>query len=210
MNCVFYDRTLQKKVPCIIIPGDVKTIIKTIRNVYVHVYFDQSKYIEYGVTQSELNRYSSEFVNFYELYPANDQTQIDYLNSVIPTGPVNNKLELDRFQSLISMITNTDSISKDIFYTLADLISYEILFMYCTQAELQFMAGIATYELQAVPNVIPVPQMIYMIKYIFDKYLPEDVIYDLINYNDYYNFRNILPISLNIAYMKTNVTLLTS
>ncbi len=210
MNCVFYNYKLQKKIPCVIIPNDTKEEYRnSIKIVLIHVYYDSSKYDDYNLTQQELNRHSSEFVNFYDLYPTNTQEQIDYCNLMLPlNSTINNHLELDRFQKLIEMITNVESLSRETFYRLADLISYDILFMYCNQEELHFMAIISQQELSVIPETIFVPQMLHMIKYIFSKYASPDVYYDIVNYNDYYNFRTILPITLNINYIKNNLIFL--
>jgi len=209
MNCVFYDHVLKKKVPCILIPG--KIIVKEFpfkREMYAHVYFDTSKFVEYSVTEEELLRYSSEFVNIHELYPANNQTQLDYITAVIPNLVTNNSDELDRYESLITMITEVvGDISKDLFYLLSDLVSYELLFTKCTLSERQFMAGISAVQLSEQPVTVLVPQMVRMMKRLFEKYTAViSTEYDIDNYNNYYNHEGSLPLELNIDNLKFNST----
>jgi len=208
MNCIFYDRILGKKVPCILIPG--KIFLKSdemSKKLYVQVHFDSSKFVEYDVTIEKLQRYSSEFVNIHELYPANTQDQINYATTVIPNLFTTYSEELDRYESLVGMITDVDEdISKDMFYLLSDLISYELLFTKCTSIERQFMMSLTISKLGEQPVSILIPQMIRMTKRLFEKYTTTiDTYYDLDNYNNYYEHDNLLPITLNIDNLKFNV-----
>lgn len=208
MNCIFYNERLNKKIPCILIPGSIKVIENTIeRSVYVHVYFDASKYAEYDLTSIELIRYCSEFVNIREIYPMVTTNQINYANTVIPNGVTNNSDELDRYEALIEMITNTTGdIPKEMFYILSDLVSYELLFNYCEYYHRVFMMSLSMAQLTAQPSIVLVPQMIRMTKRIFSKYSDSvDTYYDLDNYNNYYEHDNILPLTIHIDNLRYNV-----
>lgn len=208
MECIYYDRNLGKKVPCILIPGELHSTTTDLgRKTYVHVYFDSTRFVEFSVTEGELNRYCSEFVNIHDLYPANTQAQKDYANAVIPSGFTNNSDELDRYEAIINMITTvTGDISKDMFYLLSDLVSYELLFMKCTYDERIFMLGLSAAQLTAQPDPIQIPQIIRMTKRLFEKYTTAiDTNYDLDNYNNYYAHDGSLPITLNTDNLKYNV-----
>jgi hypothetical protein len=209
MNCVFYDRVLEKKVPCILIPE--KLYINELsfkKEIYVHVYFDTTKYVEYSVTEKELIRYSSEFVNVNELYPANTQAQLDYITAVVPNLVTNNSDELDRYEALITMITETvGDISKDLFYLLSDFVSYELLFTKCILEERQFMLSLSATKLTEQPVSVLVPQMVRMMKRLFEKYTTAiSTEYDIDNYNNYYEHDSSLPFELNIDNLKFNST----
>lgn len=208
MNCIFYSERLNTKVPCILIPGEIKVIENGIkRDIYVHVYFDESKFTEYGLTHIKLKRYCSEFVNIYEIYPAVTSGQINYANTVIPNGSTNNSDELDKYEAIITMLTSTNNdISREMFYILSDLISYELLFNYCEYNERVFMMSLSMTKLVDQLNVVLVPQMIRMTKRIFNKYSSNTATYyDLDNYNNYYEHDGVLPITLNIDNLKYNV-----
>ncbi len=199
MNCVFY--TIEKKIPCVLIPGEI--YVKNMsfkREMYVHVYFDTTKYAEYDVTQGLLSRYCCEFVNIHDLYPANNQTQLDYITAVVPNGFTNNS-------DLITMITTVSGdINKDLFYLLSDLVSYELLFTKCTLEERYFMAGISAVQLTEQPNIVPVPQMVRMVRRLFEKYTSAiSSEYDIDNYNNYYEHTDVLPLELNTDNLKFNV-----
>jgi hypothetical protein len=211
MNCVFYEYKLRKKIPCVLIPGKIYVENNSTKRITkAHVYFDKSKSEEYGVTYEEFIRYSTEFVDIYFLYPANTQSEINYLNTVIPESYTNNYDELNRFEAIITMITNTENdISREMFYILSDLVSYELLFNYCEYSERIFMMSLSTEKLVHQPNVVLIPQMVRMTKRIFSKYSNNidniDTYYDLDNYNNYYEYSNILPITINVDNLKHNV-----
>lgn len=208
MECVYYERNLGKKVPCILIPGELHSKTNDlVRKTYVHIYFDSTRFVEFGVTEGELNRYCSEFININELYPTNTQAQKDYANAVIPNGFTNNSDELDRYEAIINMITDVSGdISKNMFYLLSDLVSYELLFTKCTYDERIFMMGLSSSQLNVQPDPIKVPQMIRMTKRLFEKYTDTvDTNYDIDNYNYYYIHDGALPIVLNIDNLKYNV-----
>lgn len=208
MNCIFYDRILKKQVPCKMIPGKIFSKSNEMyKKLYIQVYFDSSKFTEYNVNIEKLERYSSEFINIHELYPANTQTQINYANTVIPNVFTTYSDELDRYESLINMVTDiTGDISKDMFYFLSDLVSYELLFTKCISTERQFMMSISNSKLTEQPTIILIPQIIKMTRRLFEKYTSViDVEYDLDNYNNYYEYENVLPITLNIDNLKYNV-----
>lgn len=208
MNCIFYDRILEKKVPCLLLPGRLTTVEdKMCKKIFVQVQYDSSKFVEYNITVEELDRYSSEFVNIHDIYPANTQAQIDYSTAVIPNKVTNDSDELDRYEAIIEMITTVNGdISKDIFYRLSDFVSYELLFQRCTYNERLFMMSLSVSELTEQPVQIFIPQMVRMTKRLFEKYTTTiDSEYDIDNYNNYYEYENTLPITLNINNLKYNV-----
>ena len=209
MNCLFYDYKLQTTIPCILIPGELYRDYKPWRIIlYLHVYFDPTQSNIYPVTQDQFNRYSSEFVNIHDLYPANTPEQISYYNSVIPNLFTNNTDELNRFMALISMIVNTGlgDIPADLFFGLCQFISYELLFNLCTLSDREFLLGISTVILTDQPPNIPVPQIIQMYKTMCNAYSPYTTITDwyIENYNSYQQCYGVLPIHLNIPYFTQN------
>lgn len=211
MECVYYCRTLGKKIPCILIPGSLRTVTTVVgREMYVHTYFDSARFAAFGLSEGEVKRYCSEFVNINDIYPTNTQAQIDYANAVIPSGFTNNSDELDRYEAVIGMLTDvTGDISRDMFYLLSDLVSYELLFTKCTYDERIFMMGLSQAQLTEQPVQILVPQMVRMTRKLFEKYTsPVDPEYDLDNYNDYYEHESSLPVTLNIDNLKYNVNFL--
>jgi hypothetical protein len=208
MNCIFYDKTLKKSVPCILIPNTLWVEQnERYRVFFIQVKYDTSKFEEYSVTQQELNRYSSEFVKFHDLYPVNTQNQIDYANLVIPNLITNNEDELDRYEALISMITDVEGdITTENFYNLAGIISYELLFLRCTYEERMWLFSLSLQILVEQPPFVLVPQMIRMVKTLFTKYTNADIcpFFNIDNYNNYSAHKNTLPIPLNIQIFREN------
>jgi hypothetical protein len=206
MQCIFYDRVLAKKIPCLLVANKIH-VNNGIK--YCKVTFDSSKFVEYNVTKYELDRYSSDSVKINEIYPARNQTEIDYANACIPNAISNNHItdELNRFESLITMLTDVSSITSAVFYNIADFISYDLLFFYCTHNERVFLLTISTVELTSLPDPIPVPQIVRSVKRIMDKF-PDDetIIYRIQNHRDLSEFSYLtFPLSLNIPILKYNV-----
>jgi hypothetical protein len=216
MKCLFYDKTLNKKIPCILVPN--KLYIKE-GDRFCKVTYDDTLFVEYSTNFNELNRYSTDNIDIFDIYPANTVEEIAYANACIPNNTtVNHKYdELIRFEKIVTMLTNVETIRTDFFYKLADFLSYDLLFFYLNQAERMIMLTICTYliplenvAMLMIDGVIPVKPYLRTIKRIFDKY-PED------NTVKYYvqNIRNLaefyyisFPLELNIPYLKTNVNML--
>lgn len=215
-ECIFYDTILKKKVPCLLIPNELYEIKTEFnRKFYCHVSFDESKFLEYAITKEELVKYSDEIVLLNNIYPTTTQIEIDYANYCIPNNIVNNynnkthnENELDRFEKIIKMITDVEGeISSDVFYKLAEFISYELLFMYCNRPERLFMLNLIHNQLTEQPDIM-VPQMIRMTRRIFNKYNDNDEYsnYKIHNYNKYSEFYNIdFPFLININNLDYNV-----
>ncbi len=220
MSCIFYDYKLCKIVPCNLIPNYFPARVNrsepSERQYIVKVSFDPTKYSQYNVNHNELLRYSSEYVDIFDLYPATNQTEIDYAISCFPNIIPNNSTycsdELKRFEKLIKMFVSTDTIDKDIFYMLADFTSYELLFRYNTHEEKQFMMYISNYIITEVPAQIQCAEMIRTVWYIKEKYpntLTDDTYYRIYNYRNISEF-NIYtyPILLDIQKFYTNIDFL--
>lgn len=221
MNCLFYDQILNKKIPCKLVPNHfppdlVNRTDLFLRKYIVKVEFDFSKYLEYNLTEQETLRYSSEYVNFMDLYPANTQEDIDYANACIPNlipDEANHKQnELNRFEKLINMFCSTDSITSENFYILCDFISYELLFRYHTHEERVFLLTIANVPLTQVPENILCKQTIRLVYMLRNKYIYtnlNDIIYRIENYRNISEF-NIYtyPIILNIPVFYGNIEFL--
>lgn len=206
MECIFYDRRLGKKVPCLLVPNKlwVSNGLK-----YCQVNFDSSKFVQFGVTKDELNRYSSDKVEFTEIYPTRTQEEIDYANFCIPNKVSNNHNvdELDRFESLIFMLSDVPELNRAVFYNIADFISYDMLFFNCTHPERVFMLTISSYQLPSMPDPVLIPQIIRSVKRIMDKYpADETIIYRIQNHRNIAEFSYLtFPLSINIPVLKHNV-----
>ncbi len=205
MQCVYYDQILQKTVPCILIPNKM-WVVNGIK--YCQVNYDSSKFTEYNITKNELDRYSSDTVKFTDLYPARNQTEIDYSVACIPNKVTVNHYsdELDRYEALINMLTEVPILSKAVFYHIADFISYDMLFFYCTHYDRLFMLSIASAQLPGLPDPIRVPQMVRSVKRIMDKYpADETIVYHIQNYRNIAEFAYLaVPLSINIPVLKYN------
>lgn len=206
MQCIFYDRILEKKVPCLLVPNKlwVSNGIK-----YCQVNYDSTKFVEYNITKNELDRYSSDQVKFTEIYPARTPEEIVYANFCIPNKvtETHDIDELNRFESLIFMLSDVPELSKAVFYNIADFISYDMLFYYCSHSDRLFMLNISTVELTSLPDPILVPQMVRSVKRIMDKYpADETIIYRIQNYRNIAEFSYLtFPLNLNIPVLKHNV-----
>lgn len=199
----------KKKIPCTIVPNQVFTISG---QKYCKVLFDESKYID--LTKEEVARYCSDTVRIFDIYPANNGQEIAYADACIPNKVTDNFYykELSRLLKIIEMITNTENVKSSVFYQLADFISYEILFKYCTHTDRMFMLNISN-NLLSDANV-PVPEIskyiVTMTKTIFDNY-PKDntIVYYIQNYNNLIEFAYLtFPLPINIPILKQNVNLL--
>lgn len=213
MECIVYDRSLQKKIPCLLKPNK---IWYQGNESFCQVTFDSSKFETYNITQNELTRYANENVRFRDLYPARTVEEIAYANACIPNLIADQNTfkedELNRYLSLIEMMTEVSEIKKDVFYHIADIISYEILFTFCNQSDRIFMLGISTYQLPSLPDPILVPQVIKMTARIFEKFTNDDTItYNIQNYRLFGSFDHItFPLQLNIPVLKYNVAYIDS
>jgi hypothetical protein len=147
-NCLFYDKTLNKTVPCFLIPNQVYT---TNHRKFVNISLDPSKFTEYNTNIQELVRYSSFTIRLIDLYPNTTPQELAYAQSCIPNIVPNLTTfyydELVRFKKIVDMVLNTNSITSDTFYKLADFLSYEVLFLFLQANERKFMLTIATIPL---------------------------------------------------------------
>lgn len=172
---LFYDQILSKAIPCNIEPNFCEIQETQLgRRYYVRCKYDFTQFATYNVTKEEVYRYSSEIVQLNDVYPANTQAQIDYFNLVAPDKIINandhESDEMDRFEAMIDMICDfTGDLDIDVFFNLAQFISYELLFTYCNQNERIFFQTISSVLLTQQPNPVEVPQMVRMVRAIFDK-----------------------------------------
>jgi len=216
MKCLFYDKVLQKKIPCNLVPNKLHT---KDGDRFCKITYDDTLFNTYNTNLNELNRYSTDNIDIFDIYPANTQSEIDYADTCIPNNiSINHKYdELIRFEKIVTMLTDVETIKTDFFYKLADFLSYDLLFFYLNQAERVKMLTISTYliplenvSMLMIDGVIPVKPYLRTTKRIFDKY-PED------NTVKYYvhNIRNLaefsyltFPLELNIPYLKANIEML--
>lgn len=209
MACVYYDRILNKKVPCLIDPNTVYSLGET---KYVKVLFDSSRFVDYNVTKHELNRYSNDMVKLINIYPVRTAEEIAYMEACIPNNVTDDHVEKDlaRLLEVITILTEVvGSIKKDTFFQLADFISYELLFSYCTYEDRLFLLTICSYNLPGVPAIVRVPKILLMIKRIFSKYNDTTITYQIQNYKNLAEFSYItFPLEINIVNLKYNIELL--
>lgn len=214
LSCVFYDKTLNKKVPCFIVPDKVYELdynysIRT----FVQIVYDYSKLQDYNLTVQELVRYSVQHVMINDIYPATNETEINYANANIPNlvSDTNNFYtnELNRFEKILDMITDSDNLNTQTFYILAEFISDELLFSYCSQNDRLFMLYLSNTVLTNQPGFIPVPQMVRMTRKIFEKFSNEYRNYKIFNKRKYHEFNYIsFPILINYDNLHYNVNFL--
>jgi len=216
MKCLFYDKTLNKKIPCILVPNKLYTKDS---DRFCKVIYDDTLFSEYNTNINELNRYSIDSVDIFDIYPANSSDEITYANTCIPNNiTINHKNdELTRFEKIITMLTNVETIKTDFFYKLADFLSYDLLFFYLNQAERIVMLTMSTYiiplenvSMLMINGVIPTKPYLRSIKRIFDKYPNDNTVkYFVQNIRNLAEFSYInFPLELNIPYLKANITML--
>lgn len=147
-NCLFYDKTLNKTIPCILVPNQLYTV--EMRK-YANISFDITQLATYNLTLNELLRYSAFNVRLMDLYPNTSNDELLYAQSCIPNLIANAGTfeydELVRFQKLVDMLLDVNEITADTFYKIADFLSYEVLFLYLQANERRFMLTIATINL---------------------------------------------------------------
>jgi len=215
-KCLFYDKILQKIIPCNIIANKLLSLHG---DRFCKITYDSTLFATYTTNYEELFRYSTDTIDIFDLYPANTQTEIDYAIACIPNNISNDHKndELLRFEQLVFMLTDVESIQTDFFYKIADLLSYDLLFFYLNQDERIFMLTICTYNIPLVAvstiminGVIPVKPYLRSIKRIFDKFpIDNTIIYNVQNIRNLAEFSHItFPLELNIPYLKANITML--
>jgi hypothetical protein len=192
-------------VPCTIVPNEIYKI-NVMKDPHVRVIYDSTKFETFNVTIEELRRYSSELVPLIEVYPNTTSEELTYAGS----GLYDSASELVRFETLINMITDVSKLKSDVFYTLAEFISYELLFRYLTSPQRLFMMSLAASLIEDPITESMVEHcntpMINMTKRIFDKFPNIPGIHKIVNYKHFGNLSHItFPILLNITNLKANV-----
>jgi hypothetical protein len=152
-SCLFYDKRLNKPVPCFIIPTKIYADAGGIKTVGIH--YDRSKFQEFSVTQQELYRYSTDRVRLKDLYPNANQEEHDYAMACFPNHIANAATykvdELKRFRRIIGIILagNNHQLSYDMYIRICDFVSYDILFTTLDQIDRGFMKLIANFPLSS-------------------------------------------------------------
>lgn len=218
-NCLFYDRDLNKTIPCILIPNQVYTID---HRKYVNITFDTTKFNEFNTNIEELIRYSKFTIKLVDLYPNTNEEELIYAQKCIPNNIFDIKTfendELLRFKKLIEMCLNTTNpIIPDTFYKLADFLSYEIMLLYLKPNERKFMFTIATYPLN-MNNVINIINSNEGIDIIIPYLLTCLNLFTSYNYTDnHYYIQNIMnlantgltfPLVINVPLLQKNLLFL--
>jgi hypothetical protein len=150
-SCLFYDKRLNKPVPCFIIPTKIYSDAGNIKTVGIH--YDRSKFQEFSVTQQELYRYSTDRIRIKDLYPNTNQEEYDYAMACFPNQIANASTyktdELKRFRKIINIILdgNNRQLSYDMYIRICDFVSYDILFTTLDQIDRGFMKLIANFPL---------------------------------------------------------------
>lgn len=224
LNCLYYDRILQKTIPCILVPNKIYTD-RDGRKV-VNITYDDSKFTEYNTNIEELYRYSYDTIRIMDLYPNTNSDQLAYAQACIPNKIANISTfrddELTRIYTLVEMIINNTTLHLDTFLKICDFISYEILFVILDHISRLFMAYIANNTLNeqnigpvlagfggAVPGKIFV-RLVYLV---FSNYesllLPNYNIQNIASLSDVIKrFNVIFPIPLDINILNANVIFL--
>lgn len=213
MNCLFYDYKMQKKVPCSVVPGRLNVHNNINHTIYMcEVSYDETSLSNYGVTLDQVNKYCSENINIHELYPAEDQEDIDYFNDCIDNHNVDKSKELKRFEKLYLFITNIDQISTTMIYQLCNLIITDLQFKYLNHNEKIFMRSLSEIVYAEKPDIIYAAEFVRMINNLFNKYKGTDVfdIHRIDNINDIIAYKQIFPLVLNVVNIKNNVQFLSS
>lgn len=210
MQCLFYSYILNKPIPCTLLAN---TILTVNTSKYVQVLFDPTQYSTYGLTDNLVTRYCSDQIRLLDIYPARNSQEIAYATSVMPNLVSDNHIADDtaRILSIIQMLGSP--ISANVFYQLADFLSYEMLLYYCQPSDRNFLLTICTYDMQAdsipIPSPIPIPHILQMISTIFAAYPDNTVTYYIQDYKYFAEFATLTyPIPLNIPVLKTNLVYL--
>ena len=166
---LYYDHSLKKAIPCCIEPNFLESHETELGNrFYARCKYDFSQFSAYNITKEEVYRYSNEIVQLNDVYPADTQAEIDYFNLVAPDKIVDVDHEIkerDRFETLVNMICDfTGDLDIDVFFNLAQFISYELLFTYCNQTERLFFQTMCGIEFTQQPNPVEAPQMVNMVR----------------------------------------------
>jgi hypothetical protein len=221
MKCVYFCKTLQKTVPCLLIPNKLYTYPDGRK--YINVKYDRDELSNYGVTLNELYRYSSDTVRLIDIYPTNTPEQIAYATACIPNKVPNeseHKLkEFERMDQLIDMILSVP-INGDTYHKLCDYISCEMLFIFLTQTERVFMLTLANSPFNSTTILVLISMYggiscktyINSVYKIFNAYEDNVSLYflqNMMNLSDVIATNGTaFPIPLNISFLRQNVILL--
>lgn len=225
LSCLYYDKILQKTVPCFIVPNKLYTFADDRK--HVNVMYDRDKFVEYGVSLQELYRYSLDTVLLIDLYPNTTVDQLAYAQACIPNKIANAttyKLdEVNRVLALVGMIISQGSITSDTFYKLCDFLSYEVLFTTLEQIDRLFMGCIAsvvltTQNIAAIitqfGGVVPTKPYLLATRNLFNIY-PDDnttsvyYLQNIMNLTDVVKTYNIVfPQQLTITTLRNNIIFL--
>lgn len=212
--CVVYNDFLDQKIPCTIVPDNIKEFDGFDgRNFYVVIQADESKFNDFALSVDEVRRYVKNTYKLFDIYPYSTQEEIDYADNVIPNSISENhyEMELNRFCKLVEIICSPSEISEQTYYSMGRFISYELLFMYCTPEERLFMQTLSDTVLTEVPDPILIPQMVKMTYLFMTKYNDTDVDrnFNIYNYRDFYWISYIpFPIVINKDNLKANAEFL--
>lgn len=214
-DIVFYSYILNKKIPGTIVPDYVHRKWSEIHlDIFLKIDYNFNKFDEFDLSQEEVYRYENQIVNIKNIYPYSTQEEKDHADICIPniykditTNYDYKTKELDRYKKLIDLVTDVTSISVGDFYTYCEYVSYELLFTLCNYTERVFYQTISAIQLTEQPETIEAPQMLQMMKRIFNKFpnVNDITVFKIHNYNHLEEFNYIsFPIILNVVNLKYN------
>jgi len=217
-NCLFYDKVLNKTIPCFLVANQLYTINN---RKFVNINFDPSQFATYNTNIQELTRYSLLTTRLVDIYPNTTPEELAYAQACIPNLISDlNTFEYDelvRFKKLVEMCLNTNSITPDTFYKLADFLSYEVLFLFLQANERHFMLTIATIPLTlenvatviasngGITTIIPYLQTCLTL---FTSYAYVDTTYYIRNIMNLANTNVTFPLAINVPLLQSNLQFL--
>jgi hypothetical protein len=221
---LYHNHILNKTIPAFLDQNSIEVSETPVGKIfYVKTRYDFELFPKYFLNKEEVYRYGGEVIPISDIYPANTQKEILYYNEVHP-NKISHKdhkyKELDRYEKTIQMLTNSshhmshihdDDVSKKSFYNLAELISYELLFIYCNQPERIFMQTISVMGLTVQPTTVLATQILKMVRLIFNHYAEhtEYDVYKLFNVKRLSEFDYIsFPILISIPLLDQNLRFL--
>lgn len=212
--CVYYNTKLKQNIPCFLLKNYITEYNHMSgRNFSVQIIPDESKYVEYNLSQNKILKYVFELIPINEIYPYSTQEEIDYADSVIPDkiSPTHIQDELKRYDKIIEILCDVPEITGTTYEKIASFISYELLFTLHTSEERVFMFGLSQVLLTEIPENILTPYLINMTYNFCTKY--NDIgfsrIFKIFNYNHYSHALYIqFPLEVNKDILKANVIFL--
>jgi len=216
LNVIFYCPIIKKKIPgTLVINNLFRECTEYHLNLYVVIKYDFSKFGIFSLKRDEVYRYSKQVVDIKNVYPYNTQSEKDYADSVIPKYVESiitdhQEKELNRYETIITELINVNEISYNMFYSLCEFLSFEVLFELCDLTDRIFFQTMSAIQLTEQPDPVRVPQIVRLLKLLFDKFSVQDIQFKIIDFDHFKEFDYLsFPIVINIVNLEYNINYIT-